>query len=495
MLFIIVAAATTGVIGPDLLGAQQPRAGGGPSLAQETGQFSSGGTIVWLRVTDEGTVLVFAAKGFRSAFAHPTVLTPEETDHWADALTAFIAADSAAGGRGGVDSATVRVALAGGDVTLEEQTLGQALALVARFGATGPAPVSAVYHAIGLRPIIPTLRQTAQIARKIQAIHRAAAAAVVAPASPIPTTEAATPAGLPAATTRAVEHSGGSPAAAGETGALAKPSPTVQNSTTAARQSTAVAPPISRQVVPAAPAATGSSSAQPTLVVPVALSADSVAKVRTHAPPLTMKVPTTAHSLTAPSDSARAEIGHVANAPDSHIEYAGGQPLSLRIGAGSDAQGAGAKVDSAARATPPAKGAGDGKPSKGAPAAGTTGGKKSADVDSDSPGDSVAERALSTEGRLPPSVLGDVVRQRQQLLQFCYTEFGLRKDPSLAGQIQVRLVIQQEGTVSEVTVPQHHWSGHGADQVESCIRERVLHWQFPAAQRASTHEIQLIFGR
>jgi hypothetical protein len=59
----------------------------------------------------------------------------------------------------------------------------------------------------------------------------------------------------------------------------------------------------------------------------------------------------------------------------------------------------------------------------------------------------------------------------------------------------VRMVIQQDGTVSEVTVPQHHWSGHGADQVESCIRERVLHWRFPAAERASTHEIQLIFGR
>jgi hypothetical protein len=107
----------------------------------------------------------------------------------------------------------------------------------------------------------------------------------------------------------------------------------------------------------------------------------------------------------------------------------------------------------------------------------------------------VAEKALSSEGRLSPAVLGDVIRQRQQLLQYCYTELGLRADAALAGQIVVRLVIQQDGTVSEVTIAQHHWSGHGADKVEACIQDRVMLWEFPTAQRASTHEIQLIFGR
>jgi hypothetical protein len=107
----------------------------------------------------------------------------------------------------------------------------------------------------------------------------------------------------------------------------------------------------------------------------------------------------------------------------------------------------------------------------------------------------VTERALSSEGRLSPSALGDVIRQRQQMLQFCYTEFGLKADTTLSGQIILRVVVQPDGTASDVTVPRHSWSGHAADLVESCLHDRVLHWLFPTAQRASTHEIQLIFGR
>ncbi len=503
VLLIIAAGTAPSGIGPGLLEAQQPRAGGGASLAQETGQFSSGGTIVWLRVAEDGSVLVFAAKGFRSAFAHPSVLTAEETDHWADALAAFIAADSAAGGRGGGDSVMIRASFAGGDLSLEEQTLGQALALVARFGATGPAPVSAVYHAIGLRPIIPTLRQTAQIARKVQSTRRAEAATATPPApplSPAPAAGTAAPTGSPTTTTPAAEHTGGSsppPAPAG--GATAKPSTAAATTTpnAPAHQTAAAAPTTPKPPIPQTPPPAMSSPAKPTLVVPVALAAESVAKVHTVTHSLiSAKVENPAsgatHLPSAPRDSASTRIARsLANAPDSRIEYSAAQPLSLRIGPGSAPHSATAGTDSA-RSAPSSTG--DGSPSKGSGSAGKDS-KTSANPDPDSPGDSIAEKALSTEGRLPPSVLGDVIRQRQQLLQFCYTEFGLRKDPALAGQIQVRMVIQSDGTVSEVTVPSHHWSGHGSDQVESCIRERVLHWQFPTAQRASTHEIQLIFGR
>ncbi len=503
VLFIMAAGTAPGVIGSGLLDAQQPRAGGRPSLAQETGQFSSGGTIVWLRVEEDGSVLVFAAKGFRSAFAHPSVLTADETDHWADALATFIAADSAAGGRGGGDSAMIRVSFAGGDLTLEEQTLGQALALVARFGAAGPAPVSTVYHAIGLRPLIPTLRQTAQIARKVQATRRAEVATATPPAppvSPAPAAGPAAPAGSPT-TTLAAEHTGGSPPSspAPASAAAAKPSTAAATTTpiAPAHQTAAAVPTTPKPPIPPPPAPVVSAPTKPTLVVPVSLGADSLAKVHTvtHSP-ISAKVETpgsgATHLPSAPRDSASTRIARsLANAPDSRIEYSAGQPLSLRIGPGSDPHSATAGTDSA-RSAPSSTGGGSS--SKGSGSAGKDG-KPSAHPDPDSPGDSIAETALSTEGRLPPSVLGDVIRQRQQLLQFCYTEFGLRKDPALAGQIQVRMVIQSDGTVSEVTVPQHHWSGHGSDQVESCIRERVLHWQFPTAQRGSTHEIQLIFGR
>jgi hypothetical protein len=593
------------VIGPGLLEAQIKRASGGPSLAQETGQFSSGGTIVWLRVDDDGAVLVFAAKGFRSAFAQPSVLTAAETDRWADALAAFVAADSAAGGRlGAGDSTMIRASFADGDVTLEEQTIGQALAIVARFGARGQTPVSAVYHSLGLRPLIPTLRQTAQLARKIENTRRAGAAAVTAvaaaPTSPAPTRGAAAPPGSAPATTPAANHAtgssppvpapasaaaakppaavvaspnapsppshqtvvatsnaptapapdhptGGPPAPAPASGAATKPPAAVATSPNPPAHEAIVATLTAPKSPPAPiPPAPVTPPTKPPVVVPVALAADSVAKVRhakhsrTFAPdsvakvhtvtrsllstpdsvakihtvtrslfsapdsvakihtvtrsPLSARVETpglgTAHPANAPRDSASTQIARgLASAPDSRIEYAAPQSLSPRNGAGSDSHASARGADST-RPTPAAKGTS----SKEAPPA-TKESKNSADPDPDSPGDSVAEKALTTGGRLPPSVLGDAIRQRQQLLQFCYTEFGLRKDPTLAGQIQVRLVIQRDGRVSEVTVRQHHWSGRGADQVESCIHDRVLHWQFPEAQRASTHEIQLIFGR
>jgi hypothetical protein len=107
----------------------------------------------------------------------------------------------------------------------------------------------------------------------------------------------------------------------------------------------------------------------------------------------------------------------------------------------------------------------------------------------------VTEKALTTAGRLPAAALGDAIRQKQQLLQFCYTEYGLHADPTLAGQVVVRIAIQETGIVSDVSIARRSWSGAAADKVEACLRERLATWQFPIADRASVHEIRLIFGR
>src|SRR6185437_10881111 len=189
------------------------------------------------------------------------------------------------------------------------------------------------------------------------------------------------------------------------------------------------------------------------------------------------------------ADSARrtsAQIGHVLSTPDSRIAYAA--PPTTEVDTSNAAH------PSAGDAHPgvggvPSSGA------TGAAAATRSGGTAAAPASDSTAGDSIAERALSSAGRLPPSVLGDMLRQREQLLQYCYTAFGLKVDHALAGQIVARIVIQQDGSVSDVSVARRSWSGRGADAVESCVRDRVSRWQFPAAQRASTHEIQLIFGR
>ena len=440
--------AATGVVG-GLAGlpaqAQQTTRSQAAPVAQETGQFSSSGTIIWLRVDEDGSVLVFAARGFRSAFAHPSVLTAAETDAWAAAIETFLRTDSAAaragsesGGRSAAgDGAGVHRAFADGDVTLDQRLLGQTNGLVLRVGVNGAAPVNATFATLALPSVLPVLRATAQLAKRNAAAHQeqlAAAAATPAAATPAP---AATPVSLSVQT----------------------------------------------RVPATALAATGAGKAAPPRPRDSASAAGPAPKTVLTTTPVKLPIGDS-------SPNASAQIGHVVEPPGSHIEYTAALTAhktgATAVGGDSSAAHAGTPVGKT--------------PVGGTPVGGTpvheSGAAPAGPAKTDaSAGDSIAEKALSSEGRLPPSVLGDIVRQRQQLLQYCYTEFGLRADAALAGQIVVRMVIQQDGTVSEVTVPHHSWTGHGADHVESCIRDRVLHWQFPAAQRASTHEIQLIFGR
>jgi hypothetical protein len=468
--------------------AQQAKSSGPAPVPRETGQFTSGGTLIWLRVADDGSVLVFAARGFRSAFAHPSVLTGDETARWADLLRAFLAADSvssrgtggdlAGGGARAADTIAVHGVFGDGDVTVDERTIGQAATLVMRVGATGPAPTTAVFSPLALPAVVSVLRTTAELSRSVVAARQAPVAAAAG--------AAVAPGRVPPAEPGAAERA---PASA---------------ATTTAGAGVSVAPPLALPTPGAARSAVGPSvvnqaplafkpSAPTSLVSPIALQRDppSASPPSSTTPVIAAKLPSQTSS--AVTGAASSQIGHVTDAPDSRIAYSVRDPSP---GANGTAPAKSLPATGDSTTTTPPKLAG--RPEAAATA--RSPGGPAADsghrvTDSAAAGDSVAEKALNTGGRLPPSVLGDVIRQRQQLLQYCYTEFGLHADTTLAGQIVVRLVIQQDGTVSDVTVPRHNWTGRGAEHVESCIRERVLHWQFPAAQRASTHEIQLIFGR
>lgn len=94
------------------------------------------------------------------------------------------------------------------------------------------------------------------------------------------------------------------------------------------------------------------------------------------------------------------------------------------------------------------------------------------------------------------SDLGNYVRSRQSQLQFCYQEYGLKANPSLAGTIGVAVSLTGAGNVTGVDVTKRSWSGAGASDAESCIRQRIMGWHFPPSdQGGGTYSFSFVFSR
>src|SRR5919109_1119394 len=79
--------------------------------------------------------------------------------------------------------------------------------------------------------------------------------------------------------------------------------------------------------------------------------------------------------------------------------------------------------------------------------------------------------------------LGNFVRSRESQLRFCYQEYGLKVNPSLAGKVNVAITLTGSGNVTGVDVSGRTWGGEGASEVEQCIRQRIRAWRFPASDR------------
>jgi len=77
--------------------------------------------------------------------------------------------------------------------------------------------------------------------------------------------------------------------------------------------------------------------------------------------------------------------------------------------------------------------------------------------------------------------LGQFVRSRESQLRFCYQEYGLKANPSLAGTVTVAISLTGSGDVTGVNVTNRTWSGPGASEAESCIRNKINSWRFPAS--------------
>ena len=92
--------------------------------------------------------------------------------------------------------------------------------------------------------------------------------------------------------------------------------------------------------------------------------------------------------------------------------------------------------------------------------------------------------------------LGTYVRSREPQLRFCYNEFGLKNNPSLAGTVSVAITITGSGSVSNAEVTGGSLSGSGASAVHSCIQQRIRGWRFPSSSVGSgTYGFSFSFTR
>jgi hypothetical protein len=78
--------------------------------------------------------------------------------------------------------------------------------------------------------------------------------------------------------------------------------------------------------------------------------------------------------------------------------------------------------------------------------------------------------------------LGTFVRSRESQLRFCYNEYGLKVNPSLAGSVSAAITLTPSGSVTGVNITNRTWSGAGATEAEQCIQQKVRDWRFPASE-------------
>ena len=74
------------------------------------------------------------------------------------------------------------------------------------------------------------------------------------------------------------------------------------------------------------------------------------------------------------------------------------------------------------------------------------------------------------------------MRGHEAQLRFCYNEYGLKENPSLAGSITASVALTPSGAVTAANVTNRTWSGAGAAETERCIIDKIRTWRFPASE-------------
>jgi hypothetical protein len=94
------------------------------------------------------------------------------------------------------------------------------------------------------------------------------------------------------------------------------------------------------------------------------------------------------------------------------------------------------------------------------------------------------------------SDLGNYVRGRDSQLRFCYEEYGLKVNPSLAGSVTAAVTLTGQGNVTDVAISDRTWSGAGSSEAENCIKQRIAGWRFPPSEAGGgTYSFSFSFSK
>jgi len=430
--------------------------------------FHNSNVFVWIRATDEATVLVYASADYRNAFAQPVVISADEADHWA-ALAEPLTADSLrimAARRDRPDTTPTRSELAAGDILLWSRPRTDPPSLTVKVGALGPGAVSTTFLASALGSLVPALREAANAAREMAA-NRAADSTARAASLAAATMPVQPPVPLAAAQPEVVAANAPVDGPVDGPAATAEALPVVP--TADLRPTLTLAGPGA-----AAPAA---NLAQRSLLSPAAVRVKAYAVTGTHVAPPTART-TTIPVRSAPQSSTVAIVATttpvIPSAPPVQAAPAlAPQPVSAPVIAQATAP-AMAQVTAPAIAAAPAAAS--------APSASAV-----AHV--------LADSAALADGGLSDDEFATEAHRRQSSMTACFTQYGLVANPALHGRVTVRISLSDSGEVMRATVVDRSWSAAVPTEVESCIVHRVFVWHFPVARRSSIHDYTLTFGQ
>lgn len=416
----------------------------GPSRVtdmREMAMIQNSNVYLWIRATDEGTVLVYASSGFRNAFAQPVTLTAEEADRWA-AVAAPLMADSlqlTATSRERPDTTSARDEMAFGDFVLITRPHTNPPTLVVNVGVLGPNVVTTTFFSPSLRPLVPAIREAARAAREMaanRAVDSTARAASLA-AAMIPSPSVVSPPALAAATPSVA------PGAPTDSAPPAVPAVDPRSSLTLAPPAaTAPAPNLVQR--PVAPLAA------------VRVRARAATQSGVRATPVSAPTPQTAGTISIVAATATPVAAAPAAAP---------------VAAAPSAQAAPPAAPLVARPPPPVAS----QPTRETPSAS-------------------APLVDPVDGGLSDDEFMTETHRREPAVTACYAQYGLGANPSLSGHFTVRISLSDSGEVMRATVVDRSWNAATPAEVESCVVHKVFVWRFPAARRSSIHDYTMSFG-
>jgi hypothetical protein len=87
------------------------------------------------------------------------------------------------------------------------------------------------------------------------------------------------------------------------------------------------------------------------------------------------------------------------------------------------------------------------------------------------------------DGALDPNAVANEIRRRRGAIIACY-ESALKRNPNLSGKVELQFTISAVGKVTAADIGTDTMHD---DEVNNCIKSRVLGWRFPAPEGGEAH--------